>query len=190
MPPEAPAVPALVLPGAPDALGVPAPAVLEPGANAGPAVVPAAAPAPLPHYPPPAPAGAAGPLAAIGPAAVVIPAAPEAVDAGGPAQAVIGFYSLAGSGQFDGAARLWTPRMAAAYPPGENITRRFSQTRRLTVQRAQTVSLDARAGRATVAVDVLEVVGAPPVTRRYTGTWHLVRGAGGWLLDQPNLRLG
>jgi len=26
-----------------------------------------------------------------------------------------------------------------------------------------------------------------PTTRRYTGSWNLVRGSSGWLLDQPNL---
>ena len=144
MPPEAPAVPALVLPGAPDALGVPAPAVLEPGANAAPAVVPAEAPAPLPHYPPPAPAGAAGPLAAVGPAAVVVPAAPAAVDAGGPAQAVIGFYSLAGSGQFDGAARLWTPR----WPPP---SRRASTSPGASARRGASPSSGPRRWRSTPA---------------------------------------
>jgi hypothetical protein len=100
------------------------------------------------------------------------------------------FYALVGTRQFDGAARLWSARMAGAYPPGENITGRFSQSRALTVLRAETVAYDPGAGRAIVAVDVLEVVGTPPLSRRYTGTWQVVRGGSGWLLDQPNLRPG
>ncbi len=80
--------------------------------------------------------------------------------------------------------------MLAVYPPGENITRRFSQTRGLTVQRIETIAHDPAAGRATVAVELVEVVGTPPLTRRYVGTWQLVQGPSGWLLDQPNLRLG
>jgi hypothetical protein len=100
------------------------------------------------------------------------------------------FYELAGSGRFEGAARLWSPRMLAAYPPGENLFGRFAQTRRLTVAQAQTVALDPVAGRATVAVEVVEEAGAPPITRRFVGTWQLVRTGAGWLLDQPNLRPG
>ena len=80
--------------------------------------------------------------------------------------------------------------MLTVYPPGEHIAGRFGRTRRLVVQRAEAVALNTGAGRATVAVDVLEVVGVPPVTRRYVGTWQLVRGRTGWLLDQPNLHLG
>jgi hypothetical protein len=80
--------------------------------------------------------------------------------------------------------------MVAAYPPGENIAGRFGRTRQVIVQRAEAVGLDPTAGRATVAVDVLEVVGTPPATRRYVGTWQLVRTGRGWLLDQPDLRPG
>jgi hypothetical protein len=104
-----------------------------------------------------------------------------------PVQAVISFYGLASAGQFEGAAGLWTPHMTAAYPPRENIAGRFGQTRRLVVQRAEAVAVNPVAGRATVAVELLEVVGTPPVSRRYVGTWQLVRGGNGWLLDQPNL---
>jgi hypothetical protein len=124
------------------------------------------------------------------------PAAPTAMasarssesEGAAPAQAVLTFYALAAAGQFDGAARLWSPQMLVAYPPGEHVTQRFSQTRELTVRRAEVVSLDETTGRASVAVDLVEVLGTPPVTRRYVGTWQLVRGPGGWLLDQPNLR--
>ena len=51
-----------------------------------------------------------------------------------------------------------------------------SAGRALTVLRAETVAYDPGARRATVAVEVLEVVGSPPLSRRYTGTWQVVRG--------------
>ena len=41
-----------------------------------------------------------------------------------------------------------------------------------------------------VAVDLTEVIGNPPETRRLVGTWALVRGPSGWLVDAPNLGPG
>lgn len=93
---------------------------------------------------------------------------------------MLSFYTLAASGRFGGAASLWSPRLLVAYPPVENIRRRCSQTRRLTVQRTETVALDQASGRVAVAVELVELV----------GTWQLVRGRGVWLLDQPSLRAG
>ena len=126
---------------------------------------------------------------------VAAPAAPApAVSAGAgassPDQAVRSFYALVGTRQFDGAARLWSARMAGAYPPGENITGRFSQSRALTVLRAETVAYDPGAGRATVAVEVLEVVGHPPSAGATPAPGRSSGAASGWLLDQPNLRPG
>jgi serine/threonine-protein kinase len=158
------------------------------------APVPDGPPAPTAAAPTVAPAPTAPPAPVVPtlvPAPTAAPtAAPAAAPASSPEQAVQAFYGHAAGGRFDGAAGLWSQRMLVAYPPGENITQRFGETRELTVQRAEIVSVDEAAGRATVAVDLLEVVGSPPQTRRYVGTWQLVRGPGGWLLDQPNLRLG
>jgi hypothetical protein len=61
------------------------------------------------------------------------------------------------------------------------------KTEQVVVRQADVVTLDESAGRAVVAVDLVETVG--PGTRHYVGTWALVRGPAGWLLDQPNLRL-
>jgi hypothetical protein len=120
------------------------------------------------------------------PSAPVTVAVPPAATAS-PAQAVTLFYQLVAQHQFGPAAGLWTARMQAAYPPGQNVVGRFSQTQQVIVRRAEVVALDQAGQRATVAVDVLETVGAPPATRRWVGTWQLVRSPGGWLLDQPNL---
>jgi serine/threonine-protein kinase len=198
--PAAPAA-ATALPPAPAATVPAVVSVSETATPAAPAVVaPAASPA-VPPEPTAVPvAGPADPLPppalnpqvpeSLGPPSPAPPPVPLAPDASDPVQAVRSFYGLVGAGQFEGAAGLWTPRMVAAYPPGDNIVGRFGQTRRVIVQRAEAVGLDPSAGRATVAVDVLEVLGPPPVTRRYVGTWQLVRSARGWLLDQPNLRPG
>jgi hypothetical protein len=97
------------------------------------------------------------------------------------------FYALVEARRFDRAVALWSARMQAAYPPAENLTRRFAETQQLRLERAAVVTQDEATGRATVAIDLVEVAGSPPSTRRYVGNWHLVRGPGGWLLDQPNL---
>ena len=137
---------------APPATAAPEPpvGVVAPGASA-PAPPPGDSPPTL--APPPAPVVVAESAA---------PAPALSAGASTPDQTVRSFYALAGAGQFDGAARLWSARMAGAYPPGENITGRFGRTRALTVLRAETVAYDPGAGRATVAVEVLEVVGTPP----------------------------
>ena len=128
------------------------------------------------------------PLSQAQPTPTIQPTTAPAVS--GPAEAVESFYSLVEQHRFGTAAQLWSPRMQAQYPPGENIWSRFSQVSTLTVQRADVISIDQSAGRATVAVDLLEVGGSPATTRRWVGTWQLVRGGSGWLLDQPSLRAG
>ncbi len=105
-----------------------------------------------------------------------------------PAEVVTRFYQLIGQHQFDQAAGLWSSNMRAQYPPTQNIDGRFSDTTDMTVQRAKAVSLDEGAGKATVEVDVIEIMGSAGATQNWVGTWVLVRGPEGWRLDQPNLR--
>jgi hypothetical protein len=84
--------------------------------------------------------------------------------------------------------------MRQEFPPAANIDGRFAQTQEVRLERADVVAYDPRQGRATVAVELLEVVtGNPPRRRRWTGTWQLVRAepgreGPGWLLDRPALR--
>lgn len=137
-----------------------------------PTVAPTALPAPTATPPPPEPT------------ATLVPAP----NADTPADAVRTFYGLVARREYAGAAQLWSGRMQGAFPPGPNINDRFAQTQELRLQRADVVALNQAAGRATVEVELVEVIGNPPVTRRYAGTWQLVRGARGWLLDQPSLR--
>ena len=120
--------------------------------------------------------------------AAVAAQAPAVVGTSSPDDAVRSFYAYLDKGQFDSAAALWTQHMRSAYPPAENIYSRFARTQALTLSRADVVQLDAANGRATVAIRLSEVVGPPTTNREYVGNWYLVRGATGWLLDQPNLQ--
>jgi hypothetical protein len=115
------------------------------------------------------------------------PATPAPVDqvaAGSPDAAVSRFYQLVAQHQFDAAVQLWTARMQAAYPPGENVYQRFADTTSMTVVSDQvTAPADSSA---LVSVTVVEVRSGQ--TTRWVGTWFVVRGSSGWLLDQPALR--
>ena len=105
--------------------------------------------------------------------------------AGDPGQTVSSFYNLVSSHQFDTAAQLWSPHMLSAFPPQQNIYQRFSSTQAIRLQRADVVSQDQ--SQAVVAVDLVES-DAQAGQRHFVGTWYLVRGPGGWMLDQPDLR--
>jgi hypothetical protein len=178
-------------------LRTPAPtAVASLAPPAAPVVLPTAPPtaAPAPTIPPPSPTPLAPPTATPAPAPTDTPAAPTAVPATAapavvastPAGAVQEFYRLVGSRQFDAAANLWTDRMKAEYPPDGNINGHFGQDQSVQVNIGSTQNTGG--GRATVAVSVTEVRASGTV--RATGTWSLVQGPSGWLLDQPNLQVG
>ena len=76
--------------------------------------------------------------------------------------------------------------MRAQYPPSSDIDQRFSGTTAVDIQEAKVVSYDSAAGRATVAVQLVEQTDSG--STRWVGTWDVVRGSSGWLLDQPDLR--
>jgi hypothetical protein len=99
---------------------------------------------------------------------------------------VASFYDRVTAHDFGAAVGLWTASMQSAYPPGENINGRFSNTTSMTLQRDEVVSTGA--GRAVVAIDLLEVRGGR--TYHWVGNWYLVQTESGWLLDRPGLRPG
>jgi len=106
----------------------------------------------------------------------------------GPAETVARFYDRLGRGDYEAVVSLWSDRMKASAPSDPRQLQARPGSYQLTVQRADLVSLDEGTGRAVVAVAVLEVVDQFLLRqRRYVGTWDLVRGPRGWLLDQPNL---
>ncbi len=132
-----------------------------PTVTAQPTPTPTTAPTTAPKPPTPLPAGADSPIVA-----------------------VQTFYARVSAHQFDAAAALWSDRQRAQYPPDQNIAGRFARTTQIVVDNAQIVSQTN--DRATVTVVLREYVtggGEPPSLR---GTWQLVRGPSGWLLDQPN----
>jgi eukaryotic-like serine/threonine-protein kinase len=155
----------------PLATAPPATAVPSPTGVATPAETPPAA-----QMPPPAQTPESAPPPTPAPAAQ--PPTPDSPDA-----TVARFYQLVQLHQFDAAVSLWSARMQASYPPGENVYQRFADTSSVTLVRDQISA--AGDSTAVVSVDLVEVRGGQ--TYRWTGTWYLVR-AQGWLLDQPALR--
>ena len=187
---------ALIVPTA-TAPPVPTPAktvVANAAPTAAPAVIPTAQPTIAPTIPPPSPTPLAPPTATPAPAPTDRCAAAgrsprtgaSATGASTPAGAVQEFYRLVGAHQFDAAANLWTDRMKAQYPPDGNINGHFGQDQSVQANIGSTQNTGS--GRATVAVSVTEVRASGTV--RATGTWSLVQGPSGWLLDQPNLQVG
>jgi hypothetical protein len=181
------AAPALVAPTATVISPTVAPTVAPPTPT--PLAVPTATPAPAPTataIPPtaaPAPT-AVPPTEPPPPVATARPSGPVTV-ANSPAQAVQQFYSFASQRNFDAAAGLWSARMKAEYPPGENLNGHFGALRRVDASTGA-AQIDPSGTRATVPVEVIETLDSG-ATRRLQGSWQLVRGPSGWLLDQPNL---
>jgi len=151
-------------------------------------------PTAVPPPPPPMPTATAIPPTATVVPPTALPAPPmvidppqAAVDNSTPIGAVRGFYQLVSAHQFDAAASLWSARQQAQYPPAINIAGRFANTSEISVDMARIANQNANT--ATVAVTITEVKqGQAP--QRLNGTWQLVRGPSGWLLDQPNLQPG
>jgi hypothetical protein len=171
-----------------------APPTLDPAATRQAAPAPTTAP-PRPTTPPVAAGPATPPPATAAPTTAPAAARPtpaaassnpaSAVAATDPRQTVASFYDLVSTHQFDSAAQLWSPQMRSSFPPPQNIDQRFGATQAIRLQRADLVSQDQ--SQATVAVDLLES-DAQGGQRHYVGTWRLVRGPSGWMLDQPDLR--
>jgi len=164
--------------------------VLVPPTSVPPTVVQPTAVPPTPPMPTataiPPTATAVPPTAVPAPPMMIAPPQ-DTADNSTPIGAVRSFYQLVSAHQFDAAASLWSARQQAQYPPGSNITGRFANTSEVSVDMARIANQNANT--ATVAVTITEVKqGQAP--QRYNGTWQLVRGPSGWLLDQPNLQPG
>ncbi|GAC1654825.1 MAG: hypothetical protein NVS9B1_06660 [Candidatus Dormibacteraceae bacterium] len=141
------------------------------------AVVPAALHPRAGARPAPAPVARAAGLSDPSPAiAVPAVASPDVV--------VGQFYQLVLQRRFDAAADLWSDNMRANFPPQTNLTARFAETTVLKVNRAAITSQDSQT--AIVATDLSEVTSG--FDHHWIGTWRLVRGANGWLLDQPDFQ--
>ena len=117
-------------------------------------------------------------------------ATPPPVQAGlparGPAETVARFYRLVVAERFDDAAALWSTSMLERYPPDAYIDGRFAPTTRIDLLRNDLVAIDAGAGTATVAVDLVEYRESGPSPRRFAGTWDFVLVDGVWLMNDPD----
>ena len=144
---------------------------------------PSASPTPQPT-PDPTPRPTVPPTPAPTPRATNPPVAPPT--AGSPGAVVARFYDLVESQEFDAAAELWSDRMRAEYPPDGYIDGRFSRTIRIDLLRNEVLSLDADAGTAVVAVDLVEHRTVEPTPRRFIGRWDMVLTDDGWRMDEPH----
>lgn len=133
-------------------------------------------PTPLPATPQPTAAPTSPPPPTASPAQVA------STDLSAP-EAVTRFYSFVTNGRFDAAYALWSDRMKATYPRQENLDRRFDDTAAIRIHGLEMVSQDG--GRAVVAIDFTETYEGG-ATRRFRGSWELVRAGDRWLLDAPH----
>ncbi len=160
----------------------------SPSSSSAPARADAPAPAPAPEAPPAvapaAPPGVQQPT----PTSIAPPLEQPSLAGASAVGAVRTFYQHVAKHEASSAEALWSPHMREAFPPQENLVRRFADTTAIDVRDARLVSLDESAGTAVVEVDLVETVGSPGGQRHYQGTWRLVRSGGQWLLDQPNLK--
>lgn len=99
--------------------------------------------------------------------------------------AIQGFYGAVSAHQWGTAVQYWDSHMRAEYPPGDNINGRFANTRSISLVGWNVQSNDGQT--AVVGVDVREVLDSG-ATRRYVGTWTVVKTSSGWLLHEPNLQ--
>jgi hypothetical protein len=76
--------------------------------------------------------------------------------------------------------------MLERYPPDAYIDGRFAPTTRIDLLRNDIVAIDAEAGTATVAVDLVEYRESGPSPRRFVGSWDLVLVDGVWLMNDPD----
>jgi hypothetical protein len=107
-----------------------------------------------------------------------------------PTDRVLQFYQWLQQGDFDAITLILSPRMRAEVPWDPRLLRQRLPAGQMTVLKAELVPTVLAARQATVAVEVLEQVPPPlTTTRKYVGTWDLVRGPSGWLLDHPDIQI-
>jgi hypothetical protein len=150
--------------------------VLTPRANPEPTPIAIANPTPRPTARP-TPRPTAKPTAP--------PAAGPTAPSLDPAATVRRFYDLVEAHRFDEAARLWSARMRAQYPPDRYIDDRFAGTTRIDINHLSTPSMSLSRKTAVVSVDLTEYRTSGPA-RRWIGSWDLVLGPAGWLMDEPH----
>jgi eukaryotic-like serine/threonine-protein kinase len=145
---------------------------------------PTATPTPMPTARP-----TPQPTPQLTPRATTPPPPPVPGPARSPSQTVARFYELISAHEFGAAARLWSPRMRAQYPPNRYINGRFANTTRIVLHRNETISISVANRTAVVAVDMTEYRTSGP-SRHWYGRWDMVLTSSGWLMDRPHLAGG
>jgi serine/threonine protein kinase len=102
-----------------------------------------------------------------------------------PGEAVLSFYRLVSAHRFAEAAALWSPHLRVQDPPYTYINQRFQATRSIVIT-SYAYTIDKANGTAAADVQVLETLDSG-VPQAWTGTWNLVLGPSGWLLDSNDL---
>lgn len=130
-------------------------------------------------------------IAHVSPAPPMATAAPaRAALEVGPTDRVFQFYQWLQQGDFDAITLILSPRMRAEVPWEPRLLRERLPPGQLSVLKAERLSTEQSANQATVAVDVLEQLPPPLSTPlEYIGTWDLIRGPTGWLLDHPDMQI-
>jgi len=143
----------------------------------------------------PTPTGAPVPVASATPepspvAADQAAGAPSDIGTADPVQTVRSLYRLLGQSDYDRLPGLLSGRLRDTVPWQPDALRQRIPSGSLTVERAELVSQDADGRLATVAVQVRETIWpGSDRSRTYVGTWQLVRGPSGWLLDGSDLQI-
>ncbi len=106
-----------------------------------------------------------------------------------PAETVVEFYYLLQRSDFENITPLLSGHMRDTVPWDPKLLRERTPPGELRVERAEVVEVDPSYREATVAVEVVETGKAESHTKRYVGTWQVVRGPVGWQLDQPDLHI-
>ena len=155
--------------------------------TAGPTAAPTAAPTAPPTTAPPTTAPPTTAPPATAPPTIAPPRTGVPVAGAAPPNATVSdFYARVVRHDFRGAAALWSSRMQANYPPAQSVDVRFGATTSMTLLRNEVVAQDLAAGRATVAIDLLETTTSG--AQLWSGTWEMIRAAdGSWLMDRPSL---
>lgn len=141
------------------------------------------------------PTGAPAPVASATPepspvAADQAAGAPPDIGTADPVQTVRSLYRLLGQSDYDRLPGLLSGRLRDTLSWQPDALRQRIPSGSLTVERAELVSQDADGRLATVAVQVRETLWpGSDRSRTYVGTWQLVRGPSGWLLDGSDLQI-
>lgn len=133
------------------------------------------------------------PIQTVGPPAATPPPPPDPTPEPEPdtapemnsAETVAYWYSLVADQRFEEAYALWSDQMKANYERQGNLDNRWDDTAEIVIHAITINREDQAAGVANVYIDFTEIKNTG-AEYRFAGTWDLVLGPNGWLLNQPH----